>query len=134
MRAMKRNLKLGVRLIFFLFLFQSCTVYYGYTSSAEEAVTTSKKVKIKIPGEDSYVYKRLKRIDYRIYGITRPKSGTARRMQSQVVNNAYEGKYALVELSNDELDHIHIMNEQATWATTIALDVTLFLLLMIPLF
>ena len=126
------NIKWVANLLSFLILLQSCTIYHKYTSSAQEAAETSLKVKIKIPEGDPYVYKRLKNIDDRFYGLTRPKSKTARRMQNQVVEKDYEGKFALVELNDDELQHIHMTNTQATLTTLIVMDAVLLTLLLIP--
>jgi hypothetical protein len=132
MKSIKRNLKWAAIILAILFLLQSCTIYHGYTSSADEAVGTSLKVKIKIPDEDPYVYKRLKRIDGEVYGLARPKSSTARRLQDQVVDQAYDGKFALIELNETELDHIHMMNQKATYTTMIVVDLVLLTLLLIP--
>lgn len=132
MKSIKRNLKWAAIILAILFLLQSCTIYHGYTSSADEAVGTSLKVKIKIPDEDPYVYKRLKRIDGEVYGLARPKSSTARRLQDQVVDQAYDGKFALIELNETELDHIHMMNLKATYTTLIVVDLVLLTLLLIP--
>ena len=132
MKKMILNIKWAANLLSFLILLQSCTIYHKYTSSAQEAADTSLKVKIKIPGEETYVYKRLKIIDDEIYGLTRPKSTTARRMQNQVVDKAYEGKFALVELNDDELQHIHMTNAKATLTTLIVLDAVLLTLILIP--
>ena len=133
MKSIKRNLKWATTIFVILFLLQSCTIYHGYTSSVDEAVGTGQKVKIKIPDEDPYVYKRLKLIDGEVYGLARPKSSTARRMQDQVVDKAYDGKFALIELNEKELDHIHMMNLQATYTTMIVVDLVLLTLLLIPL-
>ena len=128
----QQKLKWAAYILTILFLLQSCTIYHGYTSSADEAVGTGQKVKIKIPDEDPYVYKRLKRIDGEVYGLTRPKSNTARRFQDQIVDQAYDGKFALIELNETELDHIHMMNLKATYTTLIVVDLVLLTLLLIP--
>ena len=132
MKRTNRHLHWAATILALLFLLQSCTIYHGYTSSADEAIGTGQKVKIKIPDEDPYVYKRLKRIDGEVYGLARPKSSTARRLQDQIVEQAYDGKFAIFELSETELDHIYMINLQATYTTMIVVDLLLLTLLLIP--
>ena len=125
MKTIKRNLKWAAKILSFIILFQSCTVYHSTTASVDEAIQSSNKVKVVVPGEDPYKFLNLVRIDNEIYGVAKKKSNTSNLLQAQITDTSYQGKYNLIELNDQNLQDIRLMNKGASTALSIVIPVVL---------
>lgn len=123
MKTSKRALKFFAILISSLVLLQSCSVYSKSTCSADEAIRNSSKVKISVTNDDPYILKRLERHDSLVYGVANTNSSTYRRLREQVKDHNYEGKYALIQLQEQDLKNIHEKNTGASTAISIGIPV-----------
>ena len=119
MKSIKRNLKWAAKILSFLILLQSCTVYHKYTSSVDEAIATNNKIKTDLPNGDSYKFIKLVRLENEIYGVAKKKSPVSKILNAQIVDSQYEGKYNLIKLNEADLKNIHLKNKGASTALTI---------------
>jgi len=121
MKSIKRNLKWAAKILSFLILLQSCTVYHSSTASVDEAVLSNNKVKVDVDDDYSYKFLKFVRIDGEIYGVAKKKSYVSKELQAQITNSTYEGKYDLIKLNDENLKSIHLKNKGASTALTVAL-------------
>ena len=121
---MKRNLKWAAKLLSFLILLQSCTVYHKYTSSVDEAIATNNKIKL-YESKDTYKFLKLVRIDNEVYGVAKKRSYASKRLKGQIVDSSYEGKYNLIKLNEENLKDIHLKNIGASTAISIVIPVVI---------
>ena len=123
MKTIKRNLKWAAKILSFLILFQSCTVYHNYTSSVDAAVSSNNKVKLEIDDEEfPYKFKSIKVFDNEYYGLTKINSNTYKRLRERKSIDA-DGNFKYVQLHQDELGYIHLKNKGASTALTVAIPV-----------
>lgn len=106
---------------------QSCTVYHSKIASLDEAINTGNKVKTKTQknGTDKanlvYKFKRIEKVDDKIYGITRRNSSTHKKLMSQVSERQMEGYYVAIELTENDLHAIYLKNKTASIILSIAI-------------
>jgi len=125
MKTIKQNLKWVAKILSFIILLQSCTVYHSTTASVDEAIQSSNKVKVVVPGEDPYKFLNLVRIDNEIYGVAKKKSNTSNLLKAQITDTSYEGKYNLIKLNDQNLQDIRLKNKGASTALSIVIPVVL---------
>ena len=125
MKTSKRILKFFAILISSLVLLQSCSVYHKSTCSVDEAIRNSSKVKISVTNDDPYILKRLERHDSLVYGVANTNSSTYKRLREQVKDHNYEGKYALIQMQEQDLKNIHEKNTGASTVISIGIPVVL---------
>ena len=119
MRMIKSKFKGIAYVLMFLLLFQSCTVYHSNTSSVDQAIASNNKVKVDGSEDFSYKFKKIERINGEIYGLTKTKSNTNKRLrgretkESQIKNNIY------LKLSEEDIQTIHLKNKTASTVVTI---------------
>lgn len=123
MTTSKQNLKWAAKLLSFLILLQSCTVYHKYTSSADEAVASNNKVKLEISKDEyPYKFKSIKVFENEYYGLARIKSDTYKRLSGRKKIDLNK-KFTYVQLLPDELDDIHLKNKGVSLALSIGIPV-----------
>ena len=125
MKSIKRNLNWAAKILSLLILLQSCSAYHNYTSSIDEAIATNNKIKTDLSNEDSYKFIKLVRLENEIYGVAKKKSPVSKKLNTQVVDSQYEGKYNLIKLNEADLQNIHLKNKGASTALTIAIPVVI---------
>ena len=125
MKAVKRNLKWAAKILSFLILLQSCTVYHKYSSSVDEAIAANDKVKLQVPEDDPYKFLKLVRIENEIYGVAKRNSHASKELNGRIVDTSYEGKYNLIKLSEEDQRNIHVKNKGASTALSIVIPVVL---------
>ena len=123
MKTSKPILKFFAILISSLVLLQSCSVYHKSTCSVDEAIRNNSKVKISVTNDDPYILKRLERHDSLVYGVANTNSSTYKRLREQVKDHNYEGKYALIQMQEQDLKNIHEKNTGASTVISIGVPV-----------
>ena len=123
MKSIKRNLKWAAKILTFLILLQSCTVYHKYTSSVDEAVATNNKVRIDIQNDDPYKFKNIKFFEDEYYGLARIKSDAYKRLTGRKKMDSDSQNFRYVQLYENELGEIHLKNKGASTALTIGIPV-----------
>ena len=105
MKTIKKSIEWAAKILSFLILLQSCTVYHNYSSSVDEAIATNDKVKLDINNDDPYKFKKIKIFETEYYGLTKIKSDTYRRlsdrkkMDAGIKNFASEWDIIFIEMS-----------------------------------
>jgi len=126
MKSIKSNLKWAAKIISFLILLQSCTVYHKYAGSVDEAVASNDKVWLETSPEDyPNTFLKLVRIDDEIYGVAKKKSSASKELRTQIVDSSYEGKYNLIKLNDEDLKDIRLKNKGASTALSVGIPVVL---------
>jgi hypothetical protein len=125
MKSIKQNLKWAAKILSFLILLQSCTVYHKYTSSVDEAIATNDRVRIDIQNDDSYRFKNIKFFEDEYYGLAKTNSDTYKRLTDRKKLDFEEDKFKYVQLYDEELGEIHLKNKGASTALSIAIPVVL---------
>jgi hypothetical protein len=125
MKTITKNLEWAARILSLIILLQSCTVYNSATTSVDEAIMSNDKVKVDAPEANSYKFLKIIRMDNEIYGVAKKKSYTSKKLQAQIVDTSYEGKYNLIKLTRDDLESVHLKNKGASLALTIGIPVIL---------
>ena len=123
MKTFKRYFRVWAAVLGSLVLLQSCTVYHASTSSADQAIASQSKVKIKVANDDPYIFKKLERHDDTVYGLANTNSTTYKRLREQVKDDSNQGKYALILLQEKDLKNIHEKNKGASTAINIGVPV-----------
>ena len=122
MKSMKRNLKWAAKILSFLILLQSCTVYRSYTSTVDEAIATNNKVKLVIENNDPYKFKKLQRIEGEIFGLAHHNSDTYETLASRKIIPSEFQKSSFVQVYDNELNDIHVKNKGASLAINIGIS------------
>ena len=122
MKTIKQNLKWAAKILSFLILLQSCTVYHKTTSSVDEAIASKNVVKINVPNNDAYKFKNLNVFENEYYGLAKIKSDTYKRLTDRKKIDL-DDRFRYVQLNEEELRNIHLKNEGASIAITFAIPV-----------
>lgn len=123
MKSFKQSFKLAAKILSFLILLQSCTVYHTYTSSVDEAVKTNDKVKLDVVNDDPYKFKNLTIIEDEYYGLAKIKSETYNRLSDRKKLESNDEKFSYVRLNEEELKEIHLKNIKASKTLSIVVPV-----------
>lgn len=123
MKTIKKSIEWAAKILSFLILLQSCTVYHNYSSSVDEAIATNDKVKLDINNDDPYKFKKIKIFETEYYGLTKIKSDTYRRLSDRKKMDAGIKNFTYVQISQEELSNIHLKNKGASTALSIAIPV-----------
>jgi hypothetical protein len=89
-----------------IFMVQSCSVYHSYTVTTDEAISSSKKIKVKSVTETSYKFNSLEIVEGQLYGIAHKKSKTAKVLSKQIVQ--YQSDNVKILLTKDQVNEIYI--------------------------
>lgn len=120
---MKKRFHCLAQLLSLLMILQSCTVYHSYTSSADQAIASMNKVKIKIIEDDPYKFKQLLRFEGEVYGLAKSNSDTYKRLTSRKMIKAENEVYRYVKLNEDELNRIQLENKGLSTTLNIVVPV-----------
>ena len=123
MKNTKRNLKWAAKILSFLILLQSCTVYHKYSSSVDEAIATNDKVTLDIINDDPYKFYNIKIFENEYYGLAKIKSDTYRRLSDRKKIDGGIENFTYVQISQEELNNIHLKNKGASTGLSIAIPV-----------
>ena len=124
MTTIKRNLKWAAKILTFLILLQSCTVYHKTTSSVDEAVASNNKVKLEVSDEEfPYKFKSIKVFDNEYYGLVKIKSDTYKRLRDRKTLDSDNAKFTYVQLNDNELSDIHLKNKGVSTALSVGIPV-----------
>lgn len=110
---------------------QSCTVYHSKIASLDEAINTGNKVKTKTQknGTDKgnlvYKFKRIEKVDDKIYGITKRNSSTHKQLMNQVSERQMEGNYVAIELTENDLHDIYLKNRALSTILSVAIPLVI---------
>ena len=103
-------------LLALLLLLQACSVYNSDSIPIMEAVAAEKKVKVTTTNDQKYKFKRLKKEDGKLIGITKSGSSTATKLAGMPAT--FDGKYLKFDLSNLKIEEIRLRNESSSTALT----------------
>ena len=121
MMSNKRKQILASILLSVLILFQSCTVYHKYSSSLDDAITSNDKVKVVIPSDDPYKFKKIQKIDGEIYGLMYNKSRSYKLLASRKTIPSDKETMTYVQIYENELNDLHLKNKTASTVLSITI-------------
>jgi len=132
MKLIKQNLKVVALFLATLILFQGCTVYKSTPVSVQEAVKTSKKVKIKDENK-TYKFNYLEEIDGETYGTIFQYSKTAKLLSNQIAKKNEHKKLVKIKLTQEQLSEIYPKDQKLSNVLTALPFVALSVVLTIAL-
>ena len=127
MKTIRKHLKLIALFFSFTFLLQSCKVYQTKTVTVDEAIQSSKRVKINTFRNDTYKFEELRKDDGKLYGITKKKSGTAKDLSFQGYEENANSKYVKILLPDTIVKEVYLQNK--TMSTVISIAVPLLIII-----
>jgi hypothetical protein len=123
MRTIKSKSKCITYLLSMILLLQSCTIYHSSTGSAEQAIASNNKVRVDGSEGFSLKFKKIERIDDEIYGLTKTKSSTYKRLKGRETKESQLDDHIYVRLSEKEIQSLHLKNRTASTVVTILVPV-----------
>ncbi|NNK83354.1 MAG: hypothetical protein HKO92_09535 [Flavobacteriaceae bacterium] len=120
MKHIRKYLKFYAFFVCIIFLLQSCKVYRTIPVSAEEAVNTTKFVKIK-DDTKTYKFKYIKKEGEKFYGYNLIGSNTVKVLSDQIVEKNLESGLVKIELKDKQLKEIYPINKGLSTFITIAI-------------
>ena len=123
MKSVKRNLKWAAKILSFLMLLQSCTVYHKTTGSVDEAIASDNKVRLDIEMDDPYRFKKIKFFENEYYGLAKVNSDTYKRLTNRKKMDSEKEKFKYVQVYEQELGNIHLKNKGASTALNVGIPV-----------
>ena len=121
MKTIRSYIKQISILLMFLITLQSCVVYHSKTASADEAVQSNNRVKVITNSNDIYMFKKLKKEDGQLYGITQAKTITAKKFSDKQTTEISDSKYVSLLLTDNQIKEIHLKNK--SWSTVLTVSV-----------
>lgn len=113
------NYKLTLLLLFIL-LFQGCKIYDSKSTTKEDALLFSGKVKVKSVSNTSYKFEKLIMEDDSLYGIGKKlKAKSKNEFNENIVNKNPKDKYVKILLTDSLVHEIHLYNKGKTNALKI---------------
>lgn len=119
------NLKWIAYALAALMLMQSCRVYHSKTSTVDEAVMSQKRVKIKSQIDQTYTFNYLIKEGGQLYGITKRKSETAKKLFAQINEDKSFDKFVGILLPNENIKEIHVHNKTLSTILSIGIPVVI---------
>ena len=108
MKPLDKHLKPIALFLALIFLVSSCRVYHSKTVSVDEAVQSSKRIKVNSYNNEIFKFKQFQKEDGRLYGITRKNSYTAKKLSHQILGENIDRKYVNILLPDTLLKEIHL--------------------------
>ena len=109
MKPLRRHLKLIALLLSVFVMLQSCSVYQSYPTPVDEAINSSKKVKVKLSNDEAYKFNRLaKDEEGQLYGIAPKNSNTSKSLSNQIAEIGSHNQLVKILLENDQLKGIYL--------------------------
>jgi len=131
MKKIRTHLSKIAALLIAIISIQSCTVYHSQTASLDQAINTGNKVKIKpekngtVKGDLVYKFKRIEKVDNKIYGITKRNSSTHKKLMNQVSERQMESKFVAIELTEKDLHAIYLKNKAVSTIISVAIPLVI---------
>jgi len=104
-----------------LFLLQSCKVYHSKTVTVNEAILSTKRVKVNNFNNESYKFESLYKENEQLYGYTKIKSSTAKKLTEQIVE--MNEKFVKILLSEKKIKEYHLQNKNLSTVLSVAIPV-----------
>jgi hypothetical protein len=127
MKTIRKHLKLIALLLSVVFLLQSCKVYQTKTVMVDEAIQSSGRVKVNSFRNDTYKFDKLGLEDGKLYGITKKKSLTAKKLSFQNHKDINNSKYLKILLPDNIVKEIHLQNK--TMSTVVSIAIPLIIII-----
>jgi len=127
MKAIRKYLKLIILFFSFTFLLQSCKVYHTKTVTVDDAILSSKRVKINSFRNDTYKFDELGIEEGKLYGLTKKKSLTAKKLSFQNYKVIDNSNYVKIWLPNSIVKDIHPQNN--TMSTVVSIGFPLLIII-----
>ena len=127
MKTIRKHLKLIALFLSVVFLLQSCKVYQAKTVMLDEAIQSSGRVKVNSYRNDKYKFEQLIIEDGKLYGITKKKSLTAKKLSFQnhkEIDNSNDVKILLPDNIGKD---IHLQNK--TMSTVVSIAIPLLIII-----
>ncbi|SNR82365.1 hypothetical protein [Lutibacter flavus] len=111
MQKNKSNLKLIALVLSMVLLLQSCKAYQNKTVTTEDALLTSKGIKVKTFNNETYQFESLRKEDGKLYGIAKRKSETAKKLIDRIIVDNPSSKFVKILLPDDFVKEIHLQRK-----------------------
>ena len=107
-------------LLILIILFQGCKIYDSKSTTKEDALLFSGKVKVKSVSNTSYKFEKLIMEDESLYGIGKKlKAQSKGEFNDNIVNKNPNDKYVKILLTDSLVNEIHLYNKGKTNALKI---------------
>ena len=102
-------------LLVFVILFQGCKIYDSKSSTKEDALLFSGKVKVKSVSNTSYIFDKLIMEEDNLYGIGKKlKAKSKTEYNNNIVNKNPTDTYVKILLTDSLVNEIHLFNKGKT--------------------
>ncbi|WP_242084549.1 hypothetical protein [Aestuariivivens sediminis] len=102
-------------LLLFILLFQGCKIYDSKSTTKEDALLFSGKVKVKSVSNTSYKFEKLIMEGDSLYGIGKKvKAESKNEFNNNIVNQNPNDKYVKILLTDSLVNEIHLYNKGKT--------------------
>lgn len=127
MKVVRKHLKLVALLLSVVFLLQSCKIYQTKTVMVDEAIQSSRRVKVITYRNDIYKFEQLTIEDGKLYGITKKKSFTAKKLSFQNQMEIDNSNYVKILLPDNIVKDIHLQNKTMSIVVPIAIPLVIII-------
>jgi hypothetical protein len=121
------NLKLIAIALSALMLMQSCRLYHSKTATVDEAVFSQKRAEVKTNSNERFSFNYLIKDDDQLYGITKRKSTTAKKLIAQIKEDKSFNKMVGILLPEKDVKEIHLHNKTLSTILSIGVPVALII-------
>ena len=123
MKPLRKHLKPIALLLSVVVLMQSCIVYQSQTVSVDEAVTSSKRVRVKWNDGETYRFKKLEKTKGKLYGVLGRNSDDAYYLSSYIIDSTNRGKYVYILIPDEFISKIQLQNKELSTVLSVLIPV-----------
>ena len=123
MKPIRKQIKPIALLLSGVVLMQSCIVYQSQTVSVDEAVTSSKRVRVKWNDGETYRFKKLEKTKGKLYGVASRNSDDAYYLSSYIVDSTNSRKYAYILIPDAFISKIQLQNKELSTVLSVLIPV-----------
>jgi hypothetical protein len=123
MKRLRKHLKPIALLLAVIFLVSSCRVYHSGLVSVDEAVTSSKRVKVKSYDDEIYRFKKLEINKGKLYGVATRNSDAAHYLSPYIIDQTNDDKYVGILIPDEFISKIQVQNKGLSTVLTVLIPV-----------
>ena len=112
-----------------LMLMQSCRVYDKTTSTVDEALISTSRIKAKTFVDVTYEFDDLIREDGKLYGITKRNTSTAKKLTHQIVDDNLGDRLVKIVVLENTIKSYHLFNKSKSTFASILLPVSILVVI-----
>lgn len=123
MKPIRKHLKAIAIFLAIIFLVSSCKVYHSKTVSVDEAVYSSKWVRVKAHDGETYRFKKLEKTKGKLVGVLLRNSDDAYYLTSYIIDSTNSGKNVHILIPDAFISKIQLQNKELSTVLSIVIPV-----------